>query len=144
LASSSYHKFQLDLTFRYECWLIFYFLNIKKIVCFHHICRICNYTVKPNRVPPSFFFPVKVILCQIHHQTVQLLLDVPPSLNVCISCVVGAWQSDTLGKRAPTWIRDNETSMCMCCCVLFTRFRRRHHCRACGYVRHCINTFYSF
>jgi hypothetical protein len=39
-----------------------------------------------------------------------------------------------LGKRAPTWIKDQETSMCMRCSDNFTAFRRRHHCRACGLV----------
>ncbi|XP_068758302.1 FYVE, RhoGEF and PH domain-containing protein 4-like [Montipora capricornis] len=39
-----------------------------------------------------------------------------------------------LGKKAPTWVRDEAVSMCMLCDVMFTRFRRRHHCRACGRV----------
>ncbi|XP_068615873.1 FYVE, RhoGEF and PH domain-containing protein 4-like, partial [Brachionichthys hirsutus] len=40
-----------------------------------------------------------------------------------------------LGKRAPRWIRDNEVTMCMRCKEPFTALtRRRHHCRACGYV----------
>ena len=42
--------------------------------------------------------------------------------------------SDQLGKRAPTWVKDHETSMCMRCTISFTTFRRRHHCRACGLV----------
>lgn len=42
--------------------------------------------------------------------------------------------TDQLGKRAPTWVKDNETSMCMRCAVAFSTFRRRHHCRACGLV----------
>uniref|UniRef100_A0A8C3A9T3 FYVE, RhoGEF and PH domain containing 4a n=1 Tax=Cyclopterus lumpus TaxID=8103 RepID=A0A8C3A9T3_CYCLU len=41
----------------------------------------------------------------------------------------------TLGKRAPRWIRDNEVTMCMKCKESFNALtRRRHHCRACGYV----------
>ncbi|XP_071361331.1 FYVE, RhoGEF and PH domain-containing protein 4a isoform X3 [Trachinotus anak] len=40
-----------------------------------------------------------------------------------------------LGKRAPRWIRDNEVTMCMTCKEPFNALtRRRHHCRACGYV----------
>uniref|UniRef100_A0A671T4D0 FYVE, RhoGEF and PH domain-containing protein 4-like n=1 Tax=Sinocyclocheilus anshuiensis TaxID=1608454 RepID=A0A671T4D0_9TELE len=40
-----------------------------------------------------------------------------------------------LGKRAPRWIRDNEVTMCMKCKEPFNPLtRRRHHCRACGYV----------
>lgn len=39
-----------------------------------------------------------------------------------------------LGKKAPAWVRDEAVSMCMLCDILFTRIRRRHHCRACGRV----------
>ncbi|XP_028813380.1 FYVE, RhoGEF and PH domain-containing protein 4-like isoform X1 [Denticeps clupeoides] len=40
-----------------------------------------------------------------------------------------------LGKRAPRWIRDNEVTLCMKCKEPFNALtRRRHHCRACGYV----------
>ncbi|CAH2278273.1 FYVE, and PH domain-containing 4 isoform X1 [Pelobates cultripes] len=40
-----------------------------------------------------------------------------------------------LGIRAPRWIRDNEVTMCMKCKEQFNALtRRRHHCRACGYV----------
>ncbi|KAM4676941.1 FYVE, RhoGEF and PH domain-containing protein 4 [Discoglossus pictus] len=43
--------------------------------------------------------------------------------------------SAELGKRAPRWIRDNEVTMCMKCKEQFNALtRRRHHCRACGYV----------
>ncbi|XP_041113033.1 FYVE, RhoGEF and PH domain-containing protein 4-like isoform X1 [Polyodon spathula] len=43
--------------------------------------------------------------------------------------------SAELGKRAPRWIRDNEVTMCMKCKEPFNALtRRRHHCRACGYV----------
>ncbi|XP_048010376.1 FYVE, RhoGEF and PH domain-containing protein 4 isoform X1 [Megalobrama amblycephala] len=42
---------------------------------------------------------------------------------------------EELGKRAPRWIRDNEVTMCMKCKEPFNALtRRRHHCRACGYV----------
>ncbi|GCC28840.1 hypothetical protein chiPu_0007274 [Chiloscyllium punctatum] len=40
-----------------------------------------------------------------------------------------------LGMRAPRWIRDNEVTLCMKCKEPFNALtRRRHHCRACGYV----------
>ncbi|KAF7206930.1 FYVE, RhoGEF and PH domain-containing protein 4 isoform X1 [Nothobranchius furzeri] len=40
-----------------------------------------------------------------------------------------------LGRRAPRWIRDNEVNVCMICREPFNALtRRRHHCRACGYV----------
>uniref|UniRef100_A0A3Q3F9B0 FYVE, RhoGEF and PH domain containing 4b n=1 Tax=Kryptolebias marmoratus TaxID=37003 RepID=A0A3Q3F9B0_KRYMA len=40
-----------------------------------------------------------------------------------------------LGRRAPRWIRDNEVTLCMTCREPFNALtRRRHHCRACGYV----------
>ncbi|CAJ1057156.1 FYVE%2C RhoGEF and PH domain-containing protein 4a isoform X1 [Xyrichtys novacula] len=43
--------------------------------------------------------------------------------------------NEELGKRAPRWIRDNEVTMCMKCKEPFNALtRRRHHCRACGYV----------
>lgn len=46
-------------------------------------------------------------------------------------------QTAELGKRAPRWIRDNEVTMCMKCKEPFNALmRRRHHCRACGYVSH--------
>ncbi|KFU92445.1 FYVE, RhoGEF and PH domain-containing protein 2, partial [Chaetura pelagica] len=44
-------------------------------------------------------------------------------------------QMEELGRRAPQWVRDNLVSMCMRCGEPFTPLaRRRHHCRACGYV----------
>lgn len=41
---------------------------------------------------------------------------------------------DIVGKMAPKWIHDHETSMCMKCGMTFTFFVRRHHCRGCGVV----------
>ncbi|KFO80408.1 FYVE, RhoGEF and PH domain-containing protein 2, partial [Cuculus canorus] len=44
-------------------------------------------------------------------------------------------QTETLGRRAPQWVRDNLVTMCMRCKEPFNAItRRRHHCRACGYV----------
>uniref|UniRef100_A0A8C0Y2G5 FYVE, RhoGEF and PH domain containing 4b n=2 Tax=Cyprinus carpio TaxID=7962 RepID=A0A8C0Y2G5_CYPCA len=54
------------------------------------------------------------------------------TLTYLCSCV---FQKEELGKRAPRWIRDNEVTMCMKCKEPFNPLtRRRHHCRACGYV----------
>ncbi|NXD15617.1 FGD2 protein, partial [Nothocercus nigrocapillus] len=42
---------------------------------------------------------------------------------------------EELGWRAPQWVRDNLVTMCMRCKEPFNALtRRRHHCRACGYV----------
>ncbi|EFB24536.1 hypothetical protein PANDA_021074, partial [Ailuropoda melanoleuca] len=44
-------------------------------------------------------------------------------------------QSGELGLRAPQWVRDKMVTMCMRCREPFNALtRRRHHCRACGYV----------
>ncbi|XP_069556193.1 FYVE, RhoGEF and PH domain-containing protein 4-like [Brachyistius frenatus] len=43
--------------------------------------------------------------------------------------------TEELGRRAPRWIRDNEVTLCMMCEEPFHALtRRRHHCRACGFV----------
>ncbi|XP_004624496.1 FYVE, RhoGEF and PH domain-containing protein 2 [Octodon degus] len=43
--------------------------------------------------------------------------------------------SEELGLRAPQWVRDKMVTMCMRCQEPFNALtRRRHHCRACGYV----------
>uniref|UniRef100_A0A8C5KTA3 FYVE, RhoGEF and PH domain containing 2 n=1 Tax=Jaculus jaculus TaxID=51337 RepID=A0A8C5KTA3_JACJA len=44
-------------------------------------------------------------------------------------------QSEELGLRAPQWVRDKMVTMCMRCQEPFNALtRRRHHCRACGFV----------
>ncbi|XP_063274254.1 FYVE, RhoGEF and PH domain-containing protein 2 isoform X2 [Prinia subflava] len=46
-----------------------------------------------------------------------------------------ALKTEELGRRAPQWVRDNLVTMCMRCREPFNAItRRRHHCRACGYV----------
>ncbi|ESO96251.1 hypothetical protein LOTGIDRAFT_174933 [Lottia gigantea] len=39
-----------------------------------------------------------------------------------------------IGERAPRWIPDESATICMRCDASFTTFRRRHHCRGCGWV----------
>jgi MAD (mothers against decapentaplegic) interacting protein len=39
-----------------------------------------------------------------------------------------------LGKQAPVWIPDSDATSCLHCDMKFTVIKRRHHCRACGYV----------
>uniref|UniRef100_A0A671K8W7 FYVE, RhoGEF and PH domain-containing protein 4-like n=1 Tax=Sinocyclocheilus anshuiensis TaxID=1608454 RepID=A0A671K8W7_9TELE len=63
---------------------------------------------------------------------VSVLLNCSKHFPYLCSCV---FQKEELGKRAPRWIRDNEVTMCMKCKEPFNPLtRRRHHCRACGYV----------
>lgn len=51
------------------------------------------------------------------------------------SDAVSHLQTEELGRRAPQWVRDNLVTMCMRCKEPFNAImRRRHHCRACGYV----------
>uniref|UniRef100_A0A8B9GL89 FYVE, RhoGEF and PH domain containing 2 n=1 Tax=Amazona collaria TaxID=241587 RepID=A0A8B9GL89_9PSIT len=55
-------------------------------------------------------------------RTLELQASLPP-------------QTEELGRRAPQWVRDNLVTMCMRCREPFNAItRRRHHCRACGYV----------
>lgn len=42
--------------------------------------------------------------------------------------------SDNSNEKPPRWIPDEQAPRCMSCAVLFTAFRRRHHCRNCGGV----------
>ncbi|XP_017781380.1 PREDICTED: zinc finger FYVE domain-containing protein 9 isoform X2 [Nicrophorus vespilloides] len=39
-----------------------------------------------------------------------------------------------LGKRAPVWVPDDLALHCLHCNMKFTVIKRRHHCRACGFV----------
>lgn len=48
--------------------------------------------------------------------------------------VVGDDSDFPLGSKAPIWIPDLRTTMCMICTCEFTLTWRRHHCRACGRV----------
>lgn len=42
--------------------------------------------------------------------------------------------SNSANEKPPRWIPDEQAPRCMACAVLFTAFRRRHHCRNCGGV----------
>ncbi|XP_062277515.1 FYVE, RhoGEF and PH domain-containing protein 6-like [Scomber scombrus] len=58
----------------------------------------------------------------------------------------GSGDGAPLGSKAPIWIPDPRTTMCMICTCEFTLTWRRHHCRACGKVvcqscssnKHCL------
>ncbi|XP_029288828.1 FYVE, RhoGEF and PH domain-containing protein 6-like [Cottoperca gobio] len=54
----------------------------------------------------------------------------PPEEVELSDCGDGA----SLGSKAPIWIPDPRTTMCMICTCVFTLTWRRHHCRACGKV----------
>lgn len=54
----------------------------------------------------------------------------PPDQVDLSDCEDGA----PLGSKAPIWIPDPRTTMCMICTCEFTLTWRRHHCRACGKV----------
>lgn len=66
----------------------------------------------------------------------------PPEEMELRDCNDGA----PLGSKAPIWIPDPRTTMCMICTCEFTLTWRRHHCRACGKVvcqscssnKHCL------
>lgn len=40
----------------------------------------------------------------------------------------------TIGQTAPTWVKDDNVSMCMLCAFKFGFINRKHHCRGCGRV----------
>ncbi|XP_076861660.1 FYVE, RhoGEF and PH domain-containing protein 4 isoform X2 [Brachyhypopomus gauderio] len=69
----------------------------------------------------------------------QQTIDIFQKKNETFKCaskeVEEEVSTEELGRRAPRWIRDNEVTMCMKCREPFNALtRRRHHCRACGYV----------
>uniref|UniRef100_A0A8D3AAR6 FYVE, RhoGEF and PH domain containing 6 n=1 Tax=Scophthalmus maximus TaxID=52904 RepID=A0A8D3AAR6_SCOMX len=63
-----------------------------------------------------------------------------------ISELTDASDGAPLGSKAPIWIPDPRTTMCMICTCEFSLTWRRHHCRACGKVvcqscssnKHCL------
>uniref|UniRef100_A0A4W3IUJ7 FYVE, RhoGEF and PH domain containing 4b n=1 Tax=Callorhinchus milii TaxID=7868 RepID=A0A4W3IUJ7_CALMI len=58
-----------------------------------------------------------------------------PHCCILFSLISPTPKTAELGRRAPRWIRDNEVTLCMKCKEPFNALtRRRHHCRACGYV----------
>ena len=44
------------------------------------------------------------------------------------------WTERLLEAKRPTWQEDLNAPSCSSCSAVFTYFRRRHHCRACGLV----------
>ncbi|XP_063926655.1 zinc finger FYVE domain-containing protein 9 isoform X2 [Zophobas morio] len=54
----------------------------------------------------------------------------PPPPEQSATTTNNSW----LGKQAPLWIPDAEATSCLHCEQKFTVIKRRHHCRACGYV----------
>ncbi|XP_048203801.1 FYVE, RhoGEF and PH domain-containing protein 2 [Perognathus longimembris pacificus] len=72
----------------------------------------------------------------------QAAIDQIEKRNESFKAVAQGWEGDAkereseqLGLRAPQWIRDKMATMCMRCQEPFNALtRRRHHCRACGYV----------
>ncbi|XP_026121439.1 FYVE, RhoGEF and PH domain-containing protein 4-like isoform X1 [Carassius auratus] len=68
-------------------------------------------------------------------KTIEIFQQKNESFKSASKEVVDEVSKEELGKRAPRWIRDNEVTMCMKCKEPFNPLtRRRHHCRACGYV----------
>lgn len=104
--------------------------------------------VKEAEIPNAFYVRSK-------QKTIELLnegiLEEPSSWYMSMSAVINDFNSrkqtmraleqvqnvsggDEVGKRAPTWIKDDAATGCMLCTNQFTTFRRRHHCRGCGNV----------
>uniref|UniRef100_A0A3Q0RN60 FYVE, RhoGEF and PH domain containing 4b n=1 Tax=Amphilophus citrinellus TaxID=61819 RepID=A0A3Q0RN60_AMPCI len=76
---------------------------------------------------------------EFHLQVIREAIDVFQKKNETFrvsNCDLHVFlQTEELGRRAPRWIRDNEVTLCMSCMEPFNAFtRRRHHCRACGFV----------
>ncbi|XP_008838282.1 FYVE, RhoGEF and PH domain-containing protein 2 isoform X2 [Nannospalax galili] len=77
-------------------------------------------------------------------QACQAAIDQAEKRNETFKAAVQGPEGDTqepelqfeeLGLRAPQWVRDKMVTMCMRCQEPFNALtRRRHHCRACGYV----------
>lgn len=42
--------------------------------------------------------------------------------------------NDIVPVNQELWMRDSDTKTCMNCELIFTTFRRRHHCRYCGFI----------
>uniref|UniRef100_A0A3P9CPK9 FYVE, RhoGEF and PH domain containing 4b n=1 Tax=Maylandia zebra TaxID=106582 RepID=A0A3P9CPK9_9CICH len=68
-------------------------------------------------------------------QVIREAIDVFQKKNDTFRLASRELTTEELGKRAPRWIRDNEVILCMSCMEPFNALtRRRHHCRACGFV----------
>uniref|UniRef100_A0A665U0B8 FYVE, RhoGEF and PH domain containing 4a n=1 Tax=Echeneis naucrates TaxID=173247 RepID=A0A665U0B8_ECHNA len=83
------------------------------------------------RVPREYSV---VFVLQAFQKTIEIFQQKNESFKNALKDVEEVSKAE-LGKRAPRWIRDNEVTMCMKCKEPFNALtRRRHHCRACGYV----------
>ncbi|KAI4531247.1 hypothetical protein MG293_019105 [Ovis ammon polii] len=93
----------------------------------------------PPQPPPFALHPTPTL-----HQACQDAIDQIEKRNETFKAAVQSpegdpqeqeLQSEELGLRAPQWVRDKMVTMCMRCQEPFNALtRRRHHCRACGYV----------
>uniref|UniRef100_A0A8C2ALM0 FYVE, RhoGEF and PH domain containing 4b n=1 Tax=Cyprinus carpio TaxID=7962 RepID=A0A8C2ALM0_CYPCA len=72
---------------------------------------------------------------KVFKETIEIFQQKNETFKSASKEVADEVSKEELGKRAPRWIRDNEVTMCMKCKEPFNPLtRRRHHCRACGYV----------
>ncbi|XP_027005775.2 pleckstrin homology domain-containing family F member 2-like [Tachysurus fulvidraco] len=56
-------------------------------------------------------------------------------ITKCVSDLLEKSGKSPTGEHAAVWVPDSEATVCMRCQkVKFTLFRRRHHCRKCGFV----------
>ncbi|CAG5958514.1 unnamed protein product [Menidia menidia] len=89
---------------------------------------------KADWIKTRSLFTLLSIPSQAFQQTIEIFQQKNESFKNAQKDVEEVSKAE-LGKRAPRWIRDNEVTMCMKCKEPFNALtRRRHHCRACGYV----------
>ncbi|KAM7002593.1 FYVE, RhoGEF and PH domain-containing protein 6-like [Tautogolabrus adspersus] len=85
---------------------------------------------------------ISTAISEYTRKKISFISGKPPEETELSDCADGA----PLGSKAPIWIPDPRTTMCMICTCEFTLTWRRHHCRACGKVvcqscssnKHCL------